>query len=381
MSAAAGAAAGLAGLPLIGAARLATVLRHHDPQEALAALAGEAPLHPMVANSIPPRERSVVRAAARRVSVPDELARCDAAGVQVLWAGCAEYPMALAGDAEAPAVLFVRGEPAVLDARRVGIVGTRNATSAGLVTARELGTELAAEGVSVVSGLARGIDGAAHDGVRRRNGPGRPVGVVGSGPDVVYPKRHAELWSWVASAGLLISEYAPGTPPEAWRFPERNRIIAALSEVLVVVESRERGGSLITARMAAERGVEVMAVPGSPRCRASRGTNDLMRDGAAPVTCVDDVMVMLGLDHRRHRGLPFDPRPLPTGDEAKVLRACEGAPSTLDMIAAATGLSIVESALGAAPLERSGWLVEASGWFEPATSHFRRGRVNDDSAR
>lgn len=371
-SAAAGAAAALTRLPLIGAARLTAVLHHHDPEEGLAALAGDAPLHPMVANAIPVRERSVVRAAARHVSARDEAARCDAAGVQVLWAGGDDYPVALGADSEAPAVLFVRGDPTALDARRVGIVGTRNATLAGLATARELGVALAAESVTVVSGLARGIDGAAHDGVRQQAGPGRAVGVVGSGPDVVYPRRHANLWNWVAAEGLLISEYPVGTPPEAWRFPERNRIIAGLSEVLVVVESRERGGSLITARMAAERGVEVMAVPGSPRCRASRGTNDLIRDGAAPVTCVDDIMTMLGLDHRRQGSLPFDPRPLPVGDEARVLRACEGEPSTIDMIAAATGLSIVESALGAARLERAGWLVEASGWFEPATSHLRR---------
>lgn len=371
-SPAAGAAAALTRLPLIGASRLATVLRHHDPEHGLAALGGEAPLHPMVVKAISPRERSVVRAAARQVSVSAEAERCDVAGVRVLWAGSDDYPVALGADAAAPAVLFFRGDATVLDARRVGIVGTRNATSAGLATARELGIALAAEGVSVVSGLARGIDGAAHDGVRRQGGPGRAVGVVGSGPDVIYPKRHADLWSWVATEGLLVSEFPPGTPPEAWRFPERNRIIAGLSEVLVVVESRERGGSLITARMAAERGVEVMAVPGSPRCRASRGTNDLIRDGAAPVTCVDDVMAMLGLDHRRQGSLPFDPRPLPVGDEASVLRACEGAPSTIDMIAEATGLSIVQAALGAARLERSGWLVEASGWFEPTTSHLRQ---------
>ena len=375
-----GAAIALTRLPLIGAARLATVLRHHPPAEALAALAGDAPLHPMVSKAIPARERSIIRAAARRASPSEQAERCDAAGVQVVWAGSEDYPVALAADTEAPAVLFMRGDPAALHARRVGIVGTRNATAAGLATARELGSALSAAGVAVVSGLARGIDGGAHEGVRRRGGPGRAVGVVGCGPDVIYPRRHAALWNWVASVGLLVSEFPPGTPPEAWRFPERNRIIAGLSEVLVVVESRERGGSLITARMAADRGVEVMAVPGSTRCRASRGTNHLIRDGAAPVTCVDDVLTMLCLDHRRQGERPFDPRPLPVGDEARVLRACEREPSTIDMIAAASGMSIVAAALAAARLERSGWLFEAGGWFEPASSRLRRADELTDSS-
>ena len=111
-----------------------------------------------------------------------------------------------------------------------------------------------------------------------------------------------------------------------------------------------------------------MAVPGSPRCAASVGTNQLLRDGAAPVTAVDDVLTMLGLDHRRQGELPFDPRPLPSGDQALVLSACEVEPRTLDTIAASTGLSLVDAALAAARLERSGWLVEAGGWFEPTAS-------------
>lgn len=327
------------------------------------------------------RELRAARAVAERISAAEEAERCARAGVRVVWRYGVGYPAALVDDPEPPAALFVCGHLDALRSRRVGIVGTRNATASGIATARELGGELSNAGVAVVSGLARGIDGAAHEGVRRSNGAGRAVAAVGSGPDVVYPRRNAALWDWVASDGLLVSEWPPGTPPEAWRFPARNRVIAGLSEVLVVVESRERGGSLITAGMAAERSVEVMAVPGSPRCRASAGTNELIRDGAAPVTCVDDVLAMLGLDHRRHGDLPCDTRPVPLGDEAKVLRACESAPSTIDMIATATGLSIVESALGAARLERSGWLAEASGWFEPTGSRLGRGIVTDENAR
>ena len=135
----------------------------------------------------------------------------------------------------------------------------------------------------MVSGLAKGIDGAAHRGVMRVDGT-RAVAVVANGPDSPYPRQHRELWHDVATSGLLISEWPPGTEPEKFRFPMRNRIIAALSEVLVVVESRERGGSLTTAREALERGVDVMAVPGSVNNRAAAGTNQLIRDGASPVT-------------------------------------------------------------------------------------------------
>ena len=214
-------------------------------------------------------------------------------------AGDPRFPALLGLDPAPPAVLFVRGDLGVLDARRVGIVGTRNATLAGRQTASALGCDLAAAGVAVVSGLARGIDGAAHRGALAAGegaGVGRPVAVVGNGADRPYPKQNAELWSAVGGRGVLMSEWPPGTPPEAFRFPMRNRILAALCEVLVVVESRERGGSLLTVREALDRSVEVMAVPGSPRNRAAAGTNGLLRDGAAPVTSADDVLASLGLD-------------------------------------------------------------------------------------
>jgi DNA processing protein len=253
----------------------------------------------------------------------------------------------------------------------VGVIGTRHATAAGRATATELGEALAEQGVTVVSGLASGIDGAAHRGVRSSPGPGRALAVVGSGPDVRYPRSNAELWDWVASDGLLISEWPPGTSPDGWRFPQRNRILAALCEVLVVVESRERGGSLITARAAADRSVEVMAVPGSPRCRASAGTNQLLVDGAGPVTSVDDVMTMLGLDHRRQGELPFDPRPTPDSLQSLVLAVCQLQPSTIEMVFAELEATLANVALAMARLERDGWLIEAGGWFESVGSRLQ----------
>jgi DNA processing protein len=172
----------------------------------------------------------------------------------------------------------------------------------------------------------------------------------------------------VCQRGVLLSEWPPGTPPEPFRFPMRNRILAALSEVLVVVESRERGGSLITARAALERSVDVMAVPGSVRNRAAAGTNQLLRDGAAPVTDAGDVLVALGLDNRRAGMVRYDPRPLPRGVEADVLAACRDDPRTLDDVVVALDLPVATAAMALARLERSGWLRDSGGWFEPVVS-------------
>ena len=364
----------LSGLPGIGAGRLRALCAHHSPADALRRLAQGDRLHHMAERACRPDLDDIRRAAAELGPIADAIAlavrRCDETGTRVVASHSPEFPAQLVHDPSPPAALFVRGRLDALGGRRVGIVGTRNATAGGLATARELGERLAAHGVTVVSGLARGIDAAAHTGCRR--GGGIPVAVVGCGPDVAYPRRNAELWEWVASAGLVVSEYPPGTAPDAWRFPRRNRILAALCEVLVVVESRERGGSLITAREALDRDVTVMAVPGSPRSRASQGTNQLLVDGAAPLTSVDDVLTALALDHRREGTEPYDPRPRPGGVQREVLDACRAlGPATLDDLVEAIGLPVTEVALAAARLERSGWLVEAAGWFEPAESRLR----------
>jgi DNA processing protein len=276
------------------------------------------------------------------------------------------YPEVLRTDPQPPAVLFGRGDWSALDRRRVGIVGTRNATGPGRQFAATLGFRLASNDVAVVSGLAKGIDGAAHRGALRA-GSGHVVGVVANGLDTPYPRVNADLWDGVAANGLLLSEWPPGTEPERFRFPQRNRILAALSELLVVVESRERGGSLTTAREALERAIEVMAVPGSVNNRAAAGTNQLIRDGATPVTDAADVLLALGLDHRRD-GRGYDPRPLPRGDEARVLERCRIDPCTLDDIVADLDMSMTEAAMTLARLERSGWVREAGGWFEEVVS-------------
>jgi DNA processing protein len=362
-----GTLAALAGLDLMTVARLHALLDHHPPAEAFAVAAGHATPAPAVAAMMRPPITAAWRASAARRDPATWAAACRAMGIVALTARDDVFPEPLRADPQPPAVLFVRGDLDVLGARRAGIVGTRNATQTGRDTAFGLGRALAEVGVTVVSGLAKGIDGAAHRGVLATDA-GRPAAVVGNGPDRPYPRMHTELWGAVCERGVLLSEWPPGTPPEPFRFPMRNRILAALSEVLVVVESRERGGSLITAQAALERSIDVLAVPGSPKNRAAAGVNHLLRDGAAPVTGVDDVLVALGLDTRRAGAAAFDPRPLPRGVEAAVLAACRDDPCTLDDVVSALALPMTDAAMALARLERTGWVRESGGWFEPVVS-------------
>ena len=357
--------AALAGFPRMTTSRLATLLAGRSAEEAHAIAVGKrrAP-EPIAAlfGRDPDLAASWRNEAFRRL--PDDVWRtCCDTGVAVVVPGDVEYPPQLLDDPRRPAALFVRGDLGVLDGRRVGIVGTRNATQRGRETAARFGYELADAGVVVVSGLARGIDGSAHRGALAVAGS-TPVAVVGNGPDVPYPKQHRELWNAVAERGALISEWPPGTSPDAFRFPLRNRILAGVVEVLVVVESRERGGSLITAREAAERGVEVVAVPGPVQSRASIGTNRLLFDGAAPVTEVADVLMALGLDGRRAGRSRFDSRRRPVATDLQLIEACRHRARSLEELAEDSGGTLSEVALAVARLEHDGWLRETAGWFE-----------------
>ncbi len=360
-------AATLAGFPGMWPARLRALLQRQSPFEVWLSVAGEAPPNTGVAEAIrrTPDLPARWRSHARR-HPPDRVwERCDGAGVAVHVLGQPGYPELLAVDREAPAVLFSRGELDVIDGRRVAVIGTRNATATGRDIARELGAGLAAAGVRVVSGLARGIDGWAHRGALSAHAA-PPVGVVACGLDVVYPREHGALWSDVAAHGVLMAEVPPGTSPEGFRFPLRNRILAALAELVVVVESRSAGGSLVTVDAAERRGIPVLAVPGSPRNRAAEGTNRLIVDGATPVLDVTDVLVALGLSSARAAPEPPDRRPPPDGDDAVVLELFGDQPLDLERVRATAGLSMTESALALARLETAGWLLRTGGWFERA---------------
>ena len=209
-------------------------------------------------------------------------------GICALPFGAASYPARLAEIADPPPVLWYRGAAAVLDAPAVAIVGSRAGSPYAREVAFRLASDLASCGVAVSSGLARGVDAAAHRGALSAGGP--TIGVPGCGIDVVYPPEHGDLLRSVAAAGAVAGELAPGEPPRAFHFPRRNRLISGLSLAVVVVEASERSGSLITARCAAEQGREVMAVPGNVLAGRSRGAHALIRDGATIVETVDDIL-------------------------------------------------------------------------------------------
>ena len=208
----------------------------------------------------------------------------------------AEYPALLAAIHDPPPQLFIRGEgeTAIVARPAVAVVGARACSAYGRSVARSLSRELAAAGLVVVSGMARGIDGEAHRGAL--DAGGTTVAVLGCGVDRDYPAAHAELARRIGEHGLVVSEYEPGIEPAPWRFPARNRIIAGLCSATVVVEARERSGALITADFALEEGRDVLAVPGEITSSLSAGTNALLRLGATPVTCATDVLEVFGIE-------------------------------------------------------------------------------------
>jgi DNA processing protein len=302
------------------------------------------------------------RLAARGIEPAAEWCRCADAGIGVLVIGQPGYPSELERDVAAPVVLFSSGDPDGLVGARVGIVGTRRCSRYGHDLAWELGHDLAAVGVGVVSGLALGIDGAAHAGCLAAGGA-PPIGVVGCGLDRPYPGRHRELWGQVADAGVLLSEYPLGAAPEAWHFPQRNRIIAALSDVLVVVESDVTGGSLITAEQAAGRGVPVFAVPGPVRSAASAGTNRLIADGVQVCTGIDDVL--LALDSRPAVRRSAERRPPPTEAGAVLLDAFGWQPATFEqLVQRLPGIATGVVARELESLAADGWIAARGPWFE-----------------
>ena len=223
--------------------------------------------------------------------IHDGTGRGDGTIPRALTSADARYPARLAEVPDAPATLHVRGAVVDADALAVAIVGSRRATPYGLEVAETLAADLAARGVTIVSGLARGIDSAAHRGALRVGG--RTLAVLGSGVDLIYPPENRRLADEIAERGALLSQFAPGTPPLPQNFPARNQVIAALSLAVVIVEAAEKSGSLITARLAAELGREVLAVPGRITAPESRGANRLIQDGAHVAMGWEDVVAVL----------------------------------------------------------------------------------------
>jgi DNA processing protein len=265
-----------------------------------------------------------------------------------------ELPPLLRVIHDPPPCLYLRGagEVELLSRTAVAVVGARACSPYGAQVARMLGRELAAAGVVVVSGLARGIDGEAHRGALE--GGGQTVAVLGCGIDRDYPAAHTGLASEIAERSLLVSEYESGIEPAPWRFPARNRIIAGLCAATVVVEARERSGALITADFALEEGREVFAVPGEITSTRSVGTNALLRLGATPLTSAADVLETVGM------ALPDRARPQIGSAAASLL---DRLPATIDELVRASGISAGEVAAALAELEITQLAVEGDGVY------------------
>lgn len=249
------------------------------------------------------------------------------------------------------------------DAPRIAIVGTRAATPQGLADAHALGLWCARERITTVSGMAIGIDGAAHTGTL--DGGGTSVGVLATGLDIEYPRRHATLYARMRQHGLLVTEAPPGTGPHAWRFPVRNRIIAALADVVVVIEATITGGARITADLALEYNRPVFAVPGSRRNPAAAGCNALLADGAHPLLDPTDLLPSVGRAAAAPCG--WDPRePVAVSGEARaVLRACGGEPTTADALAAQCARTLPQIARLLNELETAGAIARRRGLIYP----------------
>ncbi|MEW5762884.1 MAG: DNA-processing protein DprA [Bacillota bacterium] len=264
-----------------------------------------------------------------------EAAALEARGINFITWDDTGYPVPLRNIYDPPPILFLAGGWHPQDALAVAIVGARAATPYGRAVAARLAEELGAVGVTVVSGLARGIDTAAHRGALE--GGGRTIAVLGTGLDVVYPRENEKLLAAIAANGAVITEFWPGTEPQPWHFPLRNRLISGLARAVVVVEAGEKSGALITADLALEQGREVMAVPGNVTSRLSRGTNRLLKEGARLVESAADVLEELGLTtlfpREKARALPRLSR-----EEETVWRAVGEEPLPEEVIIARTGL-------------------------------------------
>jgi DNA processing protein len=283
---------------------------------------------------------------------------------QVLTLGDDDYPAVLLQTPDPPLLLYVQGQVGLLNRRSLAIVGSRNASAQGVDNARSFGAHLSRQGWTIVSGLAFGIDGAAHEG--GLEGAGSTVAVVGTGLDRVYPARHRALAHRIATDGVLISEFAPGTPPLAPNFPQRNRIIAGLARGTLVVEAALKSGSLITARQAAEYGREVFAVPGSIHSPLSRGCHALIRQGAKLVESADDILEEL---QGRPSMVAADAAPAPTGRDDPVLQALGHDPATLDALCARTGWSAQELSARLLELELEDRVARLPGGLYQRRSH------------
>jgi DNA processing protein len=297
-------------------------------------------------------------------------------GIYVLTWLDESYPERLKEIEQPPPVLYLRGELIPEDSWAVAIVGTRRVTPYGRQVTEEVASFLAANGITVVSGLARGVDAIAHSAALRAGG--RTLAVLGSGVDRIYPPENRAMAEQIFEHGAVLSDYAPGTPPESSNFPPRNRIISGLSMAVVVVEAGETSGALITAEFAAEQGREIFAVPGNILAPQSKGTNKLIQQGALPLLSVNDIMEALNLtrvgQHKAARkALPADEV------EAKLLTAIGDEPLHVDEIRNQTGLPVEKVSATLVMMELKGMVRQVGNMHYVAVREVQSDyKVSDD---
>ena len=366
----------LATLDGMGSASLRTLLSLGSPSEVWERIC-RGSVDARLRNALAPVARDASGGWAAQARSVDPVAlwtRWRSRGIGVVSIGSPSYPACLLDDLDPPVLLFHRGDLDALAHPRVAVIGTRRATGYGRRVAHELGLDLASAGVCVVSGLALGIDAAAHNGAVAASdralgstvethvdpsvsGPTQagPVAVVGGGVDAPGPSTNAALARRVVDVGAVLSEAPPGTRPAPWRFPVRNRILAALAPVVVVVESAERGGSMLTVEQAQLRDRTVLAVPGPVDSPASAGTNALISDGALVCRGADDVVSALGLSLEGVANSPVDNRPEPDGDAASVLAVLGFTPVSIESLSRDLDLDLGRLSVALGRLEALGW--------------------------
>jgi DNA processing protein len=338
----------------IGAVRLQALREHFGDLS----VAWQAPLDALHAAGLSPKIAERVLQIRASLNLDKYMARLDAQGIQILTWEDELYPRRLKEIDQPPPVLYMRGELRPEDFWSVAVVGTRRVSAYGRQVADELAMYLANNGVTVISGLARGVDAIAHQAALKAGG--RTIAVLGCGVDRIYPPENAQLAQKMIASGALLSDYAPGTPPDASNFPPRNRIISGLSMATVVVEAGETSGALITAQFALDQGREVLAVPGNILAPQSKGTNRLIADGAHPLLSVQDLLEILDL--RRVTERVEVQKILPGNEtEKKLLSVLTQEPMHMDNIRNQTGLPIERVSATLVMMELKGLVRQVGG--------------------
>jgi len=338
----------------IGAVRMQGLVTYFGDLE----LAWQADVPALMEAGLSAKLAEKVVGARKQIDLDQVSAKIEAQGIKILTWADEEYPVRLKEINQPPPVLYIRGEYLMDDLFAVAIVGTRKVTPYGRQMTEEIAAFLAANGITVISGLARGVDAIAHQTALKAGG--RTMAILGSGVDRIYPPEHRGLAEQIMERGAVMSDYAVGTPPDASNFPPRNRIISGLSLAVVVIEAAETSGALITAEFAAEQGREIFAVPGSVLAPQSKGTNRLIQKGAQPLLTPADLMQALDLtrmDKQKtaRKVLPSDET------EALLLNTLGGEPLHVDEIRNQTSLPIEKISAALIMMELKGMVRQVGG--------------------